>query len=379
MDTFARATATTRPSSTNAHFADCNADLSDTLRQHMFIVDVIPRSFLPIQRNNNGGGAGAPSEDSDLGALPALPAAPLPEQHHESDDRRVRKTLDDLEDDIRELEDFLTVTEDVLRRERQRDREFYARERRRQRRMAEQQHMQIICNGSRAVNRNNNDEQEDEAVAAATMTSASGGPTRSIPTRPIYSLKSPTYKRPMHAALRKCKSAVPVPGYHLPPLQERSQHQLRFMRQSWPNDAVVESVKESPSSTKTHSRRPSTTAGVLKRMLRKRDEFDLLGSVLLDGIDDEVAESEFDPECLKRRRSDLVDGLDKTSTDKLMELSDDDEKDDGSLEMIVVLGAADSIEAASAVRVENAVEQEVQPMRTESAYSDASCVILCSC
>lgn len=372
MDTFARAAraACTSPNTQQTHnnFVDRNADLSDTLRQHMFIVDVIPRSFLPAQRN--GSSPDAPNMD-DLGASLQSPSS-LAEQHCETNGQRRHKTLDDLEDDIRELEDFITVTEDVLWRERQRDREFYARERRRQRRIVEQQHVQIICNGrtgNHTKTNNNRDVFENNAAnSATTMVNAASSSSVSInpiktspPTCPIYSLKSPTYKRPMHAALRKCKSAAPVPGHQQQQSPAQYREQQRLSRQSWPNDC--ESM-EAISPNAKHSERPST-ASSLKELLRKQKDFDRLGSSVLNELSG-MTESEFDPECLKRRQSDVVNGLD-TSMDKLMGSSDET---GGSLEMVVVVTANGRGDGVGYQDAPSLIES--QPLRAESAHSDAS-------
>lgn len=52
-------------------------------------------------------------------------------QHTAETDAPMRRSLEEISKDIKEIEDFLTVTEDILKREKERDKEFYARERQR--------------------------------------------------------------------------------------------------------------------------------------------------------------------------------------------------------------------------------------------------------
>lgn len=149
---------------------------SDTLSSHMFMTNVIKRVGLtPIASSVPPSAA---SEESRRPPNVVNSIYPSPD--------RMRKSLEELSKDIQELDNFLTVSEEVLRRERERDREFYEREHRRK----------VLEHGAANAhtnynNHNNNNNKEN----------------RSPVTCPIYSVQSPTYKRGHHVALRKCKSA----------------------------------------------------------------------------------------------------------------------------------------------------------------------------
>lgn len=80
------------------------------------------------------------SKPSSAGPVP--PVAPhhlLPPQEEE---RILRKSLKEINEDIKKMEDFITLTEDIIRRERERDRELYLREQRR-RKLAEMRPEQL--------------------------------------------------------------------------------------------------------------------------------------------------------------------------------------------------------------------------------------------
>lgn len=155
--------------------AQGSPQFSDTLNAHMFVTSVIPRA---------GGIASSSSAAAASGTDATTAAGAKPPSEPRCDSARVRKSLEELSQDIKELEDFISVSEDVMRRERERDLEFYARERRRK--------MQEIA--ARKINNNNNNNKENRNPPP--------------PSCPIYSLQSPTYKRGgHHSALRKCKSA----------------------------------------------------------------------------------------------------------------------------------------------------------------------------
>lgn len=272
----------------------------------MFITTVMPRP--PLSTKPPEASECTKSIDHDAAVMDET-AAVLPPTIREIDDRRVRKSLDELGHDIRELQDFLTVTEEVLQRERERDLEFYARE---QRRKQHQDHHRS--------NHNNN--------------IGSGNNKENTPvTCPIYSLQSPTYKRPTHPALRKCKSASPAPA------APTSTHEnfLRLRRRS-----------QQSSATALVTARRQSTMDALQLMVRMQHDLDEPSSV--DGTSSSlgggyIAESEFDPDCL--RHSDMDDGLDRASTNIMVSSSTDEGSgDDGegqscggacALEMVVVV------------------------------------------
>lgn len=71
------------------------------------------------------------TSDASKPATNIPPVAPhhlLPPQEEEN---ILRRSLKEINEDIKKMEDFITVTEDIIRRERERDREFYSRERHR--------------------------------------------------------------------------------------------------------------------------------------------------------------------------------------------------------------------------------------------------------
>lgn len=90
---------------------------------------------LPNSSNSND----AAENSADTTSKPSSavpPVAPhhlLPPQEEES---ILRKSLQEITEDIKKMEDFITLTEDIIRRERERDRELYLREQRR-RKLAE--------------------------------------------------------------------------------------------------------------------------------------------------------------------------------------------------------------------------------------------------
>lgn len=251
-------------------------DLSDTLSRHMFITTVIPR----------------PIPDA-AAAIPATPQQPAASVVREADQRRMRQCLTNIGQDIREMQDFLTIGEDVLQRERERDREFYARERRRM-----------------MAHNNNNKENKLPGSGGGSTSSVSSPPLPPV-TCPIYSLQSPTYKRPAHAALRKCKSAA-----------------------CSADDSHSSDAGGSRSRRGGARRRPST-GDVLKQMVRMRQ--DLVGPIDFEFM----AESEIDPEYL-RQHSDAEDHThsrvdDGSGSMDMLMLSSADEQTDDSLEMVVVV------------------------------------------
>lgn len=86
-------------------------DLCETLQNHLFIQSVIPEerpNSLDLRSSRSSISSGSV-------------AIQHPEQVH----------LDKLSQNLKEIDDFITVTEEILKRDRQRDEEFYAREKQR--------------------------------------------------------------------------------------------------------------------------------------------------------------------------------------------------------------------------------------------------------
>lgn len=132
-------------------------EFSDTLNNHLFITHVIPQTSSRATS----------SEKS------------------EREKQSIRCSLEEISKDIQEIEDFITVTEDILKREKERDKEFYARER--QRRFDEiQKYRDGTCDKSN---------KENKSPLAMAM-------------QRKYSLKSPIYKINT-AKYRKSKSGSP--------------------------------------------------------------------------------------------------------------------------------------------------------------------------
>lgn len=73
------------------------------------------------------------SKPSSASVPPVAPHHLLPPQEEEC---ILRRSLKEITEDIKKMEDFITLTEDIIRRERERDRELYLREQRR-RKLAE--------------------------------------------------------------------------------------------------------------------------------------------------------------------------------------------------------------------------------------------------
>lgn len=90
-------------------------DLCETLQNHMFIQNVIPE-----ERPNT---LNLRSSQSSLssGSMSTTIPPKHPEQGH----------LDKLSQNLKEIDDFISVTEEILKRDRQRDEELYAREKQR--------------------------------------------------------------------------------------------------------------------------------------------------------------------------------------------------------------------------------------------------------
>lgn len=70
-----------------------------------------------------------------LATKPPKPKCPTPAPHHllppKEEESILRRSLKEIGEDMKKMEDLITLTEDIIRRERERDREFYLRERRR--------------------------------------------------------------------------------------------------------------------------------------------------------------------------------------------------------------------------------------------------------
>lgn len=89
-----------------------SSNLSDSLGRQLFIRNVIEHS-----------------EKEKRSSVPAIaPRHLLPPQEEET---ILRRSLKVISADIKKMEDFITITEDIIRREHERDRDFYSRERKR--------------------------------------------------------------------------------------------------------------------------------------------------------------------------------------------------------------------------------------------------------
>lgn len=130
-------------------------EFSDTLNNHLFITHVIPQTS----------------------------SRAISAEKSERDRHSIRCSLEEISKDIQEIEDFITVTEDIIKREKERDKEFYARER--QRRFEEiQKYRDGTCDRSNKENKS------------------------PLAMQRKYSLKSPIYKI-NSAKQRKSKSGSP--------------------------------------------------------------------------------------------------------------------------------------------------------------------------
>lgn len=93
-------------------YRSSSSNLSDSLGRQLFIRNVIEHR-----------------EKEKRSSVPAIaPRHLLPPQEEES---ILRRSLKDISADIKKMEDFITITEDIIRREHERDRDFYSRERKR--------------------------------------------------------------------------------------------------------------------------------------------------------------------------------------------------------------------------------------------------------
>lgn len=131
-------------------------EFSDTLNNHLFITNVIPQTS----------------------------SRAVSSEKSERDKNAIRCSLEELSKDIQEIEDFITVTEDIIKREKERDKEFYARERQRR-----HEEIQKYRNGE--CDRSNKENKSPLAMMQRK-----------------FSLKSPIYKINT-AKYRKSKSGSP--------------------------------------------------------------------------------------------------------------------------------------------------------------------------
>lgn len=92
-------------------------DLCETLQNHLFIQSVIPEE----RPNSLARHSSQSSLSSNSLSVTSANRTKHPEQVH----------LDKLSQNLKEIDDFITVTEEILKRDRQRDEEFYAREKQR--------------------------------------------------------------------------------------------------------------------------------------------------------------------------------------------------------------------------------------------------------
>lgn len=91
-------------------------DLCETLQNHLFIQSVIPE-----ERPNSLAIRSSQSSLSSGSISTSITQIQHPEQGH----------LQKLSQNLKEIDDFISVTEEILKRDRQRDEEFYAREKKR--------------------------------------------------------------------------------------------------------------------------------------------------------------------------------------------------------------------------------------------------------
>lgn len=94
-------------------------DLCETLQSHMFIQSVIPEEHVLAIRSSQ-------SSLSSGGSISASMPPPVVPQHPEQG-----HTLDKISQNLKEIDDFISVTEEIMKRDRQRDEELYAREKQR--------------------------------------------------------------------------------------------------------------------------------------------------------------------------------------------------------------------------------------------------------
>lgn len=85
-------------------------------------------SKLPNSSSDAAENGSEPSPTPLTAVPPVAPHHLLPPQEEEN---ILRRSLKEITDDIKKMEDFITLTEDIIRRERERDRELYLREQRR--------------------------------------------------------------------------------------------------------------------------------------------------------------------------------------------------------------------------------------------------------
>ena len=99
-------------------------EFSDTLNSHVFITNVFDQNTVHRSAETTTASTPATTTTSIITSNSHWP--------HKKDNN-LRHSLEEISKDIQSIDDFLTVSEEVLRRERERDRQLYARERQRKR------------------------------------------------------------------------------------------------------------------------------------------------------------------------------------------------------------------------------------------------------
>lgn len=92
------------------------------------------QSMDESERSENNNNLNVPIERESASIKSSSPIPPVAPHHllpPQEEENILRRSLKEITDDIKKMEDFITLTEDIIRRERERDREFYLRERRR--------------------------------------------------------------------------------------------------------------------------------------------------------------------------------------------------------------------------------------------------------
>lgn len=174
------------------------------------------------------------SGDADTSKKPSTAVPPVAPHHllpPQEEECILRKSLKEINEDIKKMEDFITLTEDIIRRERERDRELYLREKRR-RKLSEKQSDQLtvpqpIASPVAPIQNKEEDETKNEAeneepkkrslsIRKKIVSRFSGNSNKiansestSTKKRPTFKLKSTRSKRKiLNFNPRKCPSRL---------------------------------------------------------------------------------------------------------------------------------------------------------------------------